>query len=97
MEQIERIRQMEERFDRVWKAVHKLNEAMEEFDGSQESIRELEEYYEGGLWRKDFEDDEKGKIPRNLKRGVLSEDGLFDLFLEIDAIRELCGKSSGND
>ena len=30
----------------------------------------------------DFEDDEAGKIPRDLKRGVLSEDAVYDLLTE---------------
>ena len=29
-----------------------------------------------------FEDDEAGKLPRDLKRGVLSEDGIYD-FLDL--------------
>ena len=31
---------------------------------------------------KDVEADEAGKLPKDLKRGVLSEDGLFDLLDE---------------
>ena len=30
-------------------------------------------------WKKDFEDDEKGLLPKELKRGVLSEDGIYNL------------------
>ena len=29
--------------------------------------------------RKDYEADEEGKLPADLKRGILSEDALFDL------------------
>lgn len=39
----------------------------------------LEEYMISGLWLKDYELDEKGKFPDSLKRGVLSEDGLYNL------------------
>ena len=31
---------------------------------------------------KDFEDDEKGKLPHDLKRGVLSEDAVYDLLTD---------------
>ena len=31
---------------------------------------------------KDYEDDEKGKLPKNLKRGILSEDAIYDLIIE---------------
>ena len=41
--------------------------------------RELREYYENGQWLRDYEADERGELPSNLKRGVLSQDGLWDL------------------
>ena len=40
---------------------------------------ELIAYYESGQWLKDYEADERGELPRNLKRGVLSQDGLWEL------------------
>ena len=39
----------------------------------------LVDYYESGQWLKDYEADERGELPRNLKRGVLSQDGLWNL------------------
>ena len=44
--------------------------------------RELREYYENGQWLGDYEADERGELPRELKRGVLSQDGLWDLLNE---------------
>ena len=41
--------------------------------------RELREYYENGQWLRDYEVDERGELPDTLKRGVLSQDGLWDL------------------
>ena len=41
--------------------------------------RELREFYENGQWRRDYEADERGELPATLKRGVLSQDGLWDL------------------
>ncbi|MDT3357162.1 MAG: DUF4298 domain-containing protein [Bacteroidota bacterium] len=64
---------MEELFDRV--------SAHADHGGEIEVLRE---YYESGLWREDFEADEQGKLPRLMKRGVLSEDGLWNL-LESDS------------
>ena len=40
---------------------------------------ELVEYYESGQWLRDYEADERGELPRDLKRGVLSQDGLWNL------------------
>ncbi|SMC45529.1 transcriptional regulator, Spx/MgsR family [Oscillospiraceae bacterium] len=65
-----------------WKEVLRLIriEQMEErFDrGTDEDKIILSSYYET-LWKDDFEADEKGLIPKDMKRGVLSEDGLYNL------------------
>ena len=45
-------------------------------------LRILEDYYENGLWRLDYEADERGLLPRGLKRGVLSEDGLYNVLVD---------------
>ena len=45
-------------------------------------LRILEDYYENGLWRLDFETDERGLLPHGLKRGVLSEDGLYNVLTD---------------
>lgn len=39
-------------------------------------LRELEAYYVSAEWKQDFADDEAGLLPADLKRGVLSEDGI---------------------
>ena len=36
------------------------------------------------LWMEDFQLDEKGCLPKDLKRGILSEDTLYNLLAEID-------------
>ena len=66
-EAIRRIQRMEEIFDAV-QANH-----------DHPSLRELVRYYEGGQWQKDYELDEQGLLPQDLKRGVLSQDGVYNL------------------
>ena len=46
----------------------------------------LREYVDSGLWLSDYEADERGELPSDLKRGVLSQDGLYDLLSETDEI-----------
>ena len=70
---------MEERFDRLSQAV--LANGIT--DDLREDYEVLKGYMKSGNWRKDFEADEKGKLPAGLKRGVLSEDGLYNLLDEI--------------
>lgn len=50
--------------------------------GNREALRTLSDYMESGLWRLDYERDERGEFPPDLKRGVLSQDGLYDLLTE---------------
>ena len=38
------------------------------------------------MWRKDYEADEAGTLPAGLKRGVLSQDALYDLLCEDRAL-----------
>ena len=79
MEQIERIQHYEMLLDRVVPVLGDLQEALDAFDGIQDDVKELSAYYEDDDWREDFEADEAGKLPRDLKRGVLSEDGIYDV------------------
>lgn len=78
MTQTERISHMEKCLDDSRVAIDRLSRALEEYRNVQGKIRELEGYY-SGEWRNDFEDDEAGKLPPDLKRGVLSEDAVYDL------------------
>ena len=82
MEQIERIRHFERVLDRVAPVLGNLGEALDAFDGIQADVQELSAYYESDEWREDFEADEAGRLPRDLKRGVLSEDGIYDVLSE---------------
>ena len=66
-ETIRRIRQMEEIYDAV------------RADPGHPSLGELVRYYESGQWLRDYELDEQGLLPPDLKRGVLSQDGVYDL------------------
>ena len=86
--QIERIEYFESVFSRVSAAAGRLSLALEEFEKLEPELMELEAYYSGKLWKKDFADDEAGRLPPELKRGVLSEDGVYNLLSEIDEIRK---------
>ena len=76
MEQIERIKHFELLLDRVAPV---LEDALDAFEGIQDDVKELSAYYESDEWRDDFEADEAGQLPADLKRGVLSEDGIYDV------------------
>jgi peroxiredoxin Q/BCP len=46
-------------------------------------IAALKKYMDSGQWRLDYEADEAGEIPASVKRGVLSEDGLYNLLEDL--------------
>jgi hypothetical protein len=79
MEQIERIKQMELRMQRAAKAVMELSAALDNYESVQEDIAELDNYYGSEMWKQDYAYDEAGRLPADLKRGVLSEDGIWNL------------------
>ena len=78
MEQRERIAYYEALLDRIKAANAELETAMEAFRQVLPALKELNEYYGSLAWRRDLADDEAGKLPPDLKRGVLSEDGAYD-------------------
>ncbi len=82
MEQIERISQMEQRMERAAAAVMALSAALDRYEEVQEDISALEAYYDSETWKQDFADDEAGKLPADLRRGVLSEDGIWNLLTD---------------
>lgn len=66
----------------VIKSQKEFEIALENFKNSQKIMKKLSRYYFGGAWRKDYEADEKGKIPKTINRGALSEDGIYNAFCE---------------
>lgn len=50
--------------------------------GTNEQYIQLENYYHSPLWLEDYQADSGGLLPKELKRGVLSEDGLYNFFEE---------------
>ena len=82
MDQIKRIESMEKNLDKVQAAVGKLSSAFEEYEQAQDAYKALNDYYGSSQWMEDYEDDEAGKLPSDLKRGVLSEDAVYDLLTE---------------
>lgn len=78
-EAISRVERMEALFDLVREAGTdgRLSPAV------QEAAQELSAYLSGGQWLDDYALDEQGKLPRSLKRGVLAQDGLYELLREV--------------
>ena len=87
-ELITRVRAMEEDYNAVAEVVKALEEAVSGFEEVADRVQRLSEYMDSGQWRRDFEADEAGLLPSDLPRGVLSEDGLYNLLEDVEALRE---------
>lgn len=85
-QQLKRIEQMESYLNETREAIKTVSTALEDFMDAQNKVIALEHYYEGGCWRKDFEDDAAGLLPDYLKRGVLTEDAIYDLLTDNDEL-----------
>lgn len=75
LQAIIRVRRMERYFDRLLATPENPDPRL---------VKLLWTYMDSGLWLRDYTLDEEGMLPKNMKRGVLSEDGLWNLLTELD-------------
>lgn len=66
-----------DRIERVEKYERLFDEAATSRDPVK--LQLLDAYYTSGQWKEDYEADERGELPPDMKRGVLSQDALYDL------------------
>ena len=87
---------MEQSMERASAAVTELSAALRNYAAVQDDLAALNAYYGSDEWKNDFADDEAGLLPATLKRGVLSEDGLWNLLANhrelTERIKELASK-----
>ncbi|MBO5178634.1 MAG: DUF4298 domain-containing protein [Lachnospiraceae bacterium] len=80
---IDRIQQMEQYMDEVAEALRNAPDKLKSSDELRKKIATLTDYMDSGQWLADYEADERGELPKELKRGVLSQDALYNLLCEI--------------
>ncbi len=85
----EHISEMEKIFDKVLQTQSAFKKAVEEYRELQPEIDKLEAYYSGKQWKDDYAMDERGEIPADVKRGVLSEDGIYNMLERNKEIMEM--------
>jgi hypothetical protein len=76
---IQRVIRMERLFNQVLRLKSKLPRTLAEQRAMRQSLAVLASYYSSREWKEDFAADEAGLLPKSLKRGILSEDGLWNL------------------
>lgn len=86
-DRIRRITEMEQHMKQAEAALKALDTAVDSFEEAERSFLALQHYYESPQWRMDLEADEAGLLPQDLHRGVLSEDGIYNLLEEYEALK----------
>lgn len=82
-ELVSRIKRMEQYFDEITEVTKTDSEAVYKDEVLQKKWQALLGYYENGQWLRDYEADERGELPKELKRGVLSQDGVYNLISKV--------------
>ena len=75
----EHITEMENKMVQLEGLVRELEAVLDRADAAEEDYAALVSYYYSEQRSQDLADDENGRIPQDLHRGVLSEDEIFDL------------------
>jgi len=82
MKRDERIQQMELRLNRATAATQGLSAALDTYLAAQKDLAALGRYYGSTTWKSDLKADEEGRLPAGLRRGVLSEDAVWNLLAD---------------
>lgn len=82
---ISRIIKMEKLFDDLKFSFEKSKEEFYKNKNLQRKLKVLTNYYENGKWLKDYQLDEENLLPKTLKRGILSQDGIYNFLSEVES------------
>ena len=90
MNRIDRIKEMEKIYDKTSKSVKELEKALEAFKKDEKALYKLSKYYGSKAWLDDYDAYDAGKVPKNVKAGVLSQDLVYDLLVDYhDLVTEM--------
>ena len=77
--QVERVSGQEARLNAARRLLALPSRSPAQEAALEEAVAALEAYYGSPVWKEDFAADEAGLLPAGLRRGVLSEDGIYNL------------------
>lgn len=81
-----RVIRMERCFTGVHDAVENAASGLDMLLEKWDDILLLDEYMSSGDWLKDFEADERGEISKDISRGVLAEDALYNELTRLNEV-----------
>ena len=85
-EAIDRVNKMEVMLNQASEAIQQLSSALDKYEEAKDAIIALDQYYSSEDWMKDFEADEAGLFPHDMKRGVLSEDAAWNVLSDYHSL-----------
>ena len=83
------LNKLEEILQKANNTLNTLETSISDLQNMQDDIQKLADYYDSKQWHIDFEADEQGLYPDDLKRGVLSEDGIYNMLERNKEVMEL--------
>lgn len=82
MNQMERITYYEALLDQVKEELVGMKTKKDASEQFGKYLQALDEYYGSVIWFQDYNTDLAGELPADLKRGVLTEDGIYDVLMD---------------
>ncbi len=83
------LNKMESILQQATQTINTLEASIFDLQHMQDDIQKLAAYYGTKQWRKDLEADEQGLFPEDLRRGVLSQDGIYNLLERNKEVMEM--------
>ena len=81
-DKVKRIKEMEQILEESTDIFANVNKSLDELEKNMKKYNKLDKYYSSENWFIDEEAYREGKLPEDLKCGVLSEDLAYNLFIE---------------
>ena len=88
---------MEIILDKATYMMDTLEKKIAEYEEFQSAINKLEAYYTSQQWKDDYAMDEAGRFPEKLKRGVLSQDAIWNMLERNKELTQRIGISEMQD
>ena len=80
---ISRVRLMENYFNTLHQELKNDPRLLLKELWASDMLRTLSDYYEDGRWLNDYTLDEASLLPKGMRRGVLSQDALYDFLSDV--------------
>ena len=81
MDQIDRINKYEYILNNSNQIIKNLEKTINDLNNIQSDIKSLNDYYGSSEWYQDIDDDKLGLLPKDINKGILSEDAIYNLLM----------------